>query len=158
MGELWTSSVHQSWATPWPLFDAIDKEFGFFGDLAATANNAKKDHYISPRTDSLSVDWVQWSQGDPCWLNPPYGRSIGNWMKKAFVESERGMCIVCLVFVRTDTKWWNEYAMRAAEIRLIPGRITFVGADNGAPAPSCLVVFDPKRRKPHFFTQELPRK
>ena len=73
-------------------------------------------------------------------MNPPYGRDIGKWMKKAFEESQKEATIVCLVPARTDTYWWHEYAMKG-EIRLIRGRLKFSNAQNGAPFPSAIVVF-----------------
>ncbi len=47
-------------------------------------------------------------------INPPYGRSIGLWVRKAFEESARGALVVCLLPARTDTRWWQDYAHGAA--------------------------------------------
>jgi len=159
----WTSDVmfssqRQSWETPWPLFNELNKEFQFTLDAAASKENTKCEHYITKEMDSLSQSWNDLSLGGSVWLNPPYGRSIGSWIEKASIESSIGCSVVVLTFCRTDTKWWNRYAMRAAEIRLIPGRIKFVGANSSAPAPSCLLIFDESRRLPRFKTQVLPRR
>jgi hypothetical protein len=70
-------------------------------------------------------------------MNPPYGRDIGKWMKKA---SESDATVVCLVPARTDTKWWHDYAMKG-EITFIRGRLKFGNAVNSAPFPSAVVVF-----------------
>ena len=152
------SSARQTWATPWPLFKVLDEEFKFSLDAAASSTNAKCENYISMEEDSLSVSWLGRSDGGAVWLNPPYGRNIGKWLEKAYQESIGGAVVVCLTFCRSDTRWWHKWAMRAAEIRLIPGRITFVGAKQTAPAPSCLIVFDESRRLPRFTTQSLPRR
>ena len=82
------------------------------------------------------------------WMNPPYGREIGKWMKKAYEESQQGCTVVCLVPSRTDTAWWHDYAMKADEIRYIRGRLKFQGAENSAPFPSAVVIFRPPIHKP----------
>lgn len=51
--------------------------------------------------------------------------------------------VVCLLPSRTDTRWWHNYVMRAAEIRFVEGRLKFGGASSGAPFPSAVVVFRP---------------
>jgi len=75
-----------------------------------------------------------------CWMNPPYGREIGLWMKKAWESSLSGATVVCLVPARTDTKWWHDYAMKG-EIEFIRGRLKFGNATNSAPFPSAVVVY-----------------
>ena len=171
------SSKKQDWGTPQALFDRLHEEFNFVLDAAASEGNHKCAIWIGEDDNALQIDWRDrsgqspsltsqaeafWSQ-DPetaaaVWLNPPYGRGIGNWVRKAYQESLKGLTVVVLTFARTDTRWWHDWAMRAAEIRLIPGRVTFQGADNCAPAPSCLLVFDESLRVPRFTVQELPRK
>jgi len=148
------ASKRQDWGTPQALFDVLDAEFHFDLDAAASPHNAKCERYISE--ESLSAPWHRF--GTHVWLNPPYGREIGKWIQKAYLESVAGACVVCLTFARTDTRWWHRWALRAAEIRLIEGRITFEGASASAPAPSCLLIFDEQRRSPRFVSTVLPRK
>jgi hypothetical protein len=74
-------------------------------------------------------------------MNPPYGRDIGNWMKKAYESSLLGAVVVCLVPARTDTKWWHDFAMKG-EITFIKGRLKFGNSKNSAPFPSAVVVFN----------------
>ena len=152
------SSRRNDWATPWSLFNAVNKEFLFELDAAASRGNAKCLKFYTEEDDGLSKDWSSDVNGGAVWLNPPYGRDIKLWVEKAYSESKKGCCVVVLTFVRTDTKWWNDYAMQAAEIRLITGRISFGGSKNAAPAPSCLLVFDERRRVPMFSAHKLPRK
>jgi site-specific DNA-methyltransferase (adenine-specific) len=75
-------------------------------------------------------------------MNPPYGRAIGHWMRKALLESMSGALVVCLVPSRTDTAWWHDYAVRG-EIRYLRGRLKFGGATNSAPFPSAIIIFRP---------------
>ena len=73
-------------------------------------------------------------------MNPPYGREIGKWMKKAYESSLHGATVVCLVPARTDTAWWHDYAMKG-NIEFIRGRLKFGSSKNSAPFPSAVVVF-----------------
>jgi len=75
-------------------------------------------------------------------MNPPYGRTIGQWMRKAHIASRQGATVVCLVPSRTDTRWWHDYAMKG-EIRFIKGRLKFGDAKANAPFPNALVIFRP---------------
>ena len=77
-------------------------------------------------------------------MNPPYGRKIGAWMRKAL---ESNTTVVCLVPARTDTKWWHDYAMKASEIRFVKGRLKFGDSKNSAPFPSAIIVFREKNNE-----------
>lgn len=72
-------------------------------------------------------------------LNPPYGRAIKDFMRKADEEAKQGAKIVALVPARTDTAWWHNYCIHH-EIRFIRGRLKFGGSKNSAPFPSALVI------------------
>ena len=37
-------------------------------------------------------------------MNPPYGREIGKWIKKAYEEYEKGAIVVCLIPARSGSK------------------------------------------------------
>jgi site-specific DNA-methyltransferase (adenine-specific) len=134
------------WETPQSVFDQYDREFGFTLDVCATVFNAKCASYFSPSEDGLSQDWG----ANVCWMNPPYGREIANWMRKAHEAAQHGATVVCLVPARTDTKWWHDYAERAAERRFLKGRLRFrlhgvpIGSkEANCPFPSAIVVFLP---------------
>jgi|21_taG_2_1085346.scaffolds.fasta_scaffold01168_5 site-specific DNA-methyltransferase (adenine-specific) len=148
---------HPDWSTPRPLFEHLNQEFAFDLDGAAQAHNAMLENFISPEEDSLTVEWSD--RGSTVWLNPPY-KNMGAWMKKAYLESLKGLTVVALVLVRSDTRWWNDWAMKAAEVRIIRGRVYFEreGKTGPATAPSALLVFSEKHRSPRFITVETPRK
>jgi len=134
------SSASGEWETPQDLFDALDAEFLFEVDVCARAENAKRATFFSPDDDGLSQPWR-----GVCWMNPPYGRSIGRWMEKAYRETRSPHCrVVALVHARTDTAWWHEWAMKAAELRFIRGRLRFrhaTGNQASCPFPSLILVF-----------------
>ena len=129
------SSKTDLWATPQDFFDRYNAQYNFELDVCASAENAKCQRYFTIENDGLSQDWH-----GVCWMNPPYGREIYNWMKKAYESSLNGAIVVCLVPARTDTKWWHEYAMKG-HIEFIRGRLKFGNAKNSAPFPSAVVVF-----------------
>ena len=124
------SSKTDLWETPQDTFDALDV------DVCAVAGNAKCARFYTPETDGLAQDWAP----SRCWMNPPYGRTIARWMRKAWEESLRGATVVCLVPARTDTAWWHDYAMKG-QIRFLRGRLKFGNAKHSAPFPSAVVVF-----------------
>ena len=69
--------------------------------------------------------------------NPPYGRKVGEWVKKAYLSNT---LVVLLLPSRTDTKWFHDYCLNG-EIRFIKGRLKFGGSNNSAPFPSIIVIF-----------------
>lgn len=121
------------WETPQAFFDSLNDEFGFTLDVCALPENAKCQKFFNPVDDGLAQSWA----GHVCWMNPPYGREIRAWMKKAY---ECGSLVVCLVPARTDAGWWHEYAMKG-EIRFIRGRLKFSGHKYDAPFPCAVVIF-----------------
>ena len=132
------SSKNNWHSTPQDLFDRMDKKYWFNLDVCADKNNHKCSRYYTKEIDGLKQDWI-----GRCWMNPPYGREIGKWMKKAYesvLEFQSGTIVVCLVPSRTDTAWWHDYAMKG-EIEFIRGRLKFGGAKYNAPFPSAIVVF-----------------
>ena len=127
------SSKTDLWATPQDFFNALDSEFRFETDVCALPENAKCRNYYTPEVDGLKQIWK-----GVCWCNPPYGREIGKWVKKA---AESKCTVVMLLPARTDTKWFHEYIYGKAEVRFIRGRLKFGGSKNSAPFPSMVVVY-----------------
>lgn len=131
------SSNTCEWETPQDFFEKLDAKYHFELDVCATPENAKCKEYIGKGLDGLEVRWY-----GRCWMNPPYGREIGKWVRKAYESVRKGHAelVVCLLPAGTDTAWWHEYCMRG-EIQFIRGRLKFGGAKNSAPFPSALVIF-----------------
>jgi phage N-6-adenine-methyltransferase len=132
------SSATDLWATPQVTFNELNKEFGFETDVCALPENAKCENYFTPAMDGLAQPWT-----GKCWMNPPYGRTIGKWVEKAHQSSLQGATVVCLLPARTDTKWFHDYCIENAEIRFVKGRLKFGGSNNSAPFPSVIIVFRP---------------
>ena len=129
------SSQTPEWGTPADLFAELNDIFHFDLDACATAENAKCERYFTMEDDALTQEWK-----GTVWMNPPYGRGIIKFMRKAYESSLSGATVVCLVPSRTDTKWWHGYARRG-QIAYIRGRLKFGDATNAAPFPSAIVIF-----------------
>ena len=141
MSNVHFSSKTNEWCTPQKFFDDLNEEFGFTVDVCATEENAKCEKYYTKEQDGLLQDW----EGEIVWCNPPYGREIKDWIKKAYVTIENccvNTTIVMLIPSRTDTTYWHDYVMKASDIRFIRGRIKFGDGKNSAPFPSAVVVFE----------------
>ena len=138
------SSQSDSWETPPTLFAQVAAEFPFTLDVCATPATAKCPRYFTPEMDGLRQPWAP----AVAWMNPPYS-DVAHWIEKAAIEARWGATVVALVPARTDTRWWHRHIYDATRwrcrpgvsVRFLPGRIRFVGASNGAPFPSCLIVF-----------------
>ena len=138
------SSDRMDWETPQWLFDLLDKQYHFDLDVCATKENAKCWNYYTKEDNGLKRKW-----SGSVWVNPPYGREIGDWVDKAAqqIKYKRVQWIVMLLPARTDTKWWHRSVMaKALTIRFIEGRLKFVGAVGSAPFPSVVVVYHRNRR------------
>lgn len=134
------SSTTPEWATPQELYNALDAEFHFELDPCATEENHKAPLFYTKAQDGLAQDWGQLRT----FINPPYGRAIGRWVRRAREHAEGGGLAVALLPCRTDTQWWGD-VMKATEIRFIKGRVRFGGASAGAPFPSCIVIWGTPR-------------
>ena len=135
------SSKTNEWETPAEFYNSLEKRFQFTLDPCATPKTAKCTKYFTEEDDGLSQDW----SGNTVFMNPPYGREIKKWIKKAYQESRKsGTTVVCLIPSRTDTKYWHEYCMKAHEVYFVKGRLKFGESKNSAPFPSAVVVFKPE--------------
>lgn len=142
MNQALLSSVKMNWRTPQPFFEVLNKEFEFNLDPCADDLNAKCLNYYTEEDNGLEKDWT----GHTVFVNPPYGREIGKWVKKCYEESLKpNTKVVMLIPSRTDTTYFHDYILGKAEIRFLKGRIKFWDDDNNpqdpAPFPSMIVVF-----------------
>ncbi|WP_243174908.1 phage N-6-adenine-methyltransferase [Desulfofundulus sp. TPOSR] len=80
------SSQTGEWETPASFFATLNTEFHFTLDVCAKPWNAKCPRYFTPEQDGLQQPWAP----EICFCNPPYGREIGKWVRKAFEEAQKG--------------------------------------------------------------------
>lgn len=137
------SSKKMDWCTPQDFFKKLDGEFHFVLDAAATVKSAKCERFFTPTDDALKQSW---QVRGTVFCNPPYGRDLGKWIRKAFEESRSGQRIVLLIPARTDTAYFHDYIYQKAEIRFIRGRLKFTDEDgkagDSAPFPSMVVIYN----------------
>ena len=139
------TSKNEAWVTPHAMFAFLDAVFHFALDVAAFAHTAKVpgnyfglDHHDPTRTDALVLRWAEHARGGNLWLNPPYGRTVGRWVRYVGEQADHfadGQVLVLLIFARTDTVWWNKYVHHRAErVHLVTGRLTFLDPVTMEPA------------------------
>lgn len=133
------SSKTDLWSTPNDFFDKLNDEFHFTLDPCSTHENAKCYKHFTEEENGLLQDWGN----EVVFCNPPYGRQIKYWVKKAYDESQKdNTTVVMLIPARTDTIYFHEYIYHKAEIRFIKGRLKFGNAKNSAPFPSMVAIFE----------------
>lgn len=117
-----------NWRTPPEIFQKLHTEFGFDLDAAATSENTLLPCYLH---NALGIgDWP----GERIWLNPPYGRMIEPFMRKAVEQAAKGKIIVALVPLRTRAAWFHECVIgKAKEVRCVRKRIKFLRPDGSRP-------------------------
>jgi phage N-6-adenine-methyltransferase len=132
------------WETPENVFQTMNKEFNFTIDVCALPENSKCKRFFSPIENGLKQSW----KNEICWCNPPYGKEVKDWVKKAYLESFNGAKTVLLIPVKSNTNWWHEFIIPFAEVRFVKGRIAFikdgVQFKEALPFPLAFVIFNTK--------------
>jgi len=116
--------------------------FRFKLDAAASANNKLCQRFYDAESNALTQSW---NVGGWVWVNPPYGKKVGEWFDKAKVESEQGARAVLLCMACTETRWFRTAWDSCAEIWFLSSRVKFEQAnEKTGPAPkgSALYIFD----------------
>lgn len=131
------------WETPPEIFDPLHAEFDFTLDPCATALSAKCQKFFIEEQNGLERSWA----GERVFMNPPYGREVYAWTRKAREEAARGTLVVGLLPASCDLAWWHEDVVGHAAVRYIRGRVRFL---TGGPYrasgffPSVITVWYPK--------------
>lgn len=111
------------WATPPEVFDPLDLEFRFTLDPCATPETAKCRKFYTEADNGLEQSWA----GERVFMNPPYGREVYAWTRKAREEAKRASVIVGLLPASTDLAWWHDDVIgHADELRWLRGRVRFL--------------------------------
>lgn len=145
------------WRTPPEIFAALNAEFCFQIDAAASAENTLCRRFITEAQDTLVTNWAEMiSVPGYVWLNPPYS-DISPFVLKAATESERQVGTVMLVPADTSVGWFIQAIETASEVRFITGgRLAFINANgkpvSGNPKGSMLIIWHPWPRTHCQFT------
>jgi phage N-6-adenine-methyltransferase len=132
----WFNAKSIEYETPDYIFNPLNDEFHFTLDVAATSQNTKCKKYFTKEDDGLIQKW-----SGICWMNPPFGKIMQKWVRKAYSEWRNGITVVALLPVRTNTKWWHEYIQDIAQVKFIRGEVKFKGFDRGLWMPMCIVIW-----------------
>jgi len=150
-------SASEVWRTPDALYRALDQEFDFTIDAAADESNAKCDEFFDRESDALAQTF---GPGARVFCNPPYGRVLELWVKRAMIGAQEHGELWCMVLpARTGNRWFHRYCLPHAEVRFIQGRLNFAKGNVTAkrfraPFDSMVVVFRPYRiGEGHIRTQ-----
>ena len=131
----------ERWQTPPEVFNPLMREFEFDLDAAADYETARTPRFL---TDALALD--EWP-GKRIWLNPPYGRKLAPFIRRAAQEAAKDKVVVALIPFRCRASWWHEAVVgHAAEVRCIRKRPKFLRADGTRPTltgtcDSCIVIW-----------------
>lgn len=150
-----------SWGTDPAIFAALNEEFNFSLDAAASDKNHKCDYYYTANDDAIRINWhrditLNYGCDDVVppnynvWVNPPYGRGlIQKFMEKAVEQKALGVTTVMLVPATLDAQWLPLHDI--AEIRIVTGgRLSFMHPVNfkkiaGNTKGSMFVIFAPTK-------------
>jgi len=146
--------MKNSWATDPLVFNAMNREFDFSLDAAASNSNYLCESYLTKEDNALEIDWIIAIRDHSAvskaavWVNPPYCRgSIKKFMDKAIEQKEKGVTTVMLVPATLEAKWLPVHSI--SEIRVVTGgRLSFyhpvTGKKvNGNTKGSMFVIFRP---------------
>lgn len=135
-------SERTDWNTPIEVVNII-RQFARNGEIWLDPCS-NRESVVGAKVE-LEADGLAstWKGPGLTYVNPPYGRQIGQWTKKAFDEAQSGAEVLMLLPARTDTAWFYDcWAANALCFWL--GRIKFQGARHSAPFPSVFVYFGPR--------------
>lgn len=146
--KLMFSSDSNEWETPPHILRWVEKRFGrkIGLDVASTRENKVCEKHFTKYNDAMSKPSWKADNDELTWMNPPYGRALAEWVKRAWIECvQNDARMVCLIPARTDTQYFHDYCARG-QIFLLRRRIKFLqgGVEgDGAPFPSAIVHFAP---------------
>lgn len=149
MNNILFSSNKEDWATPLDVFNTINMKYKCTLDVCCNIKNKKCDRYFTIEDDGLKQSWKT-SDNEYAFCNPPYGRKIVDWFKKAIEEFKNNNQSVFLVPNRTDTKWFHNYILpNVSYIYFATSRIKFLTGNNqiyNSTFPSVVLVFSNERK------------
>lgn len=146
-----TSSANEHWPTPRTILDPIRAHMGTIAlDPCSNKNSivGATVEWFGPAENDVDGLAQSWQVNGLVYVNPPYGRKIGPWIRKCAEEgrlakqAQNGTEIILLGPARTDTKWFQRIVLPSADsVILWEGRLKFEGAKAPAVFPSFLAYW-----------------
>jgi hypothetical protein len=124
----------QDWTTPAAIFDALNAEYHFDLDGAASSENA-----LLPDYSDLRYSW----EGRRVFANPPWS-SIPPFIELAGTADGA----VLLVPARVNAKWFHRALALGATVRYFQGRPRFGDGKGSSPIDCLLLLFGDCRPDP----------
>ncbi len=133
------TSDSPEWYTPPDVIAAVVAALGGTITLDPCSNSEGEPNVPATNRYTEVDDGLAQAWAGTVYMNPPYGRVIGEWTDKLKAEYENGDVVagIALLPARTDTQWCH--ALRDYPRCFIVGRLTFSNADTCAPFPSMAV-------------------
>ena len=139
------------WLTPRRVLDLTLATLGEI-DLDPCSNSHENPRVPAAQHYTATDDGLARPWHGRVFVNPPYGRTIGDWVEKLAAEyaSQNVSEAIALVPARTDTAWWR--ALPARLVCFASGRLAFSDHDTPAPFPSAVAYLGsvPDRFAAHF--------
>lgn len=138
------TSLEDEWLTPPEIIQRVLLLFGEI-DLDPCSNTMGDPNVPARQRFTEADSGLERPWSGRVYMNPPYGKTIAEWMAKLHDEHEAGNVqeAIALVPARTDTEWW--LSLRDTVVCLVRGRLRFSGSANSAPFPSAVAYFGERR-------------
>lgn len=148
--EICLSSAAQDWRTPENVLERVRRidVIGLDPCGGEGSTVGAISEFRLPTTDGLVTPW---NGHGLVFVNPPYGREISTWVKRAAYFGWQGgeACeVVLLVPARVGTNWWHENiagacpGREAAAVCFWHGRLKFVPAPGRPASKADTATFD----------------
>lgn len=112
--------VEDDYETPTPLYK-LGKKISKINPVIDVC--ATKKHHKTPRYFTKDALKKQWNK--PFWMNPPYSEAY-KFMKYAYEQHKKhNVDGLCLVYAKTDVKWFHRFVQGKARTWFIEGRVKF---------------------------------
>lgn len=127
-----TSSQSTEWLTPEWLLVKVYEVLGTV-DLDPCSNDRFRHQVIAEQHYSEEDDGLVLPWRGTVYMNPPYGRKIGRWVRKLLANYRKGNvpAAIALVPASTEAIWFRE--LWDYTICFLPGKVDFLERETGEP-------------------------
>lgn len=135
MTDILLSSNSEHWCTPEDFLERVRQVNSIYLDPCSNVfSTVRAKKKVTPPQDGLTVPWTCDPVNDGLvYVNPPYGKALPKWVKKAAHEALENDCeIIMLTPSRTDTRWFHDGILSSADaLCFVKGRLKFIDGVTG---------------------------